>query len=428
MTELYWRVLYDIYHKLDEAIEIKELISLMDSSHQFETIFTHANEAILVVNAAGKIKRINPAFERLFGYKIDEIFDQRIEILIPSRYKEKHEKSVSGYNHNPKPRAMGANLDLFGLKKNGSEFPVEVSLSPSIIDSEDMVVAFIIDITLRKEAETQAKNYQDQLEKEVEDRTLILKEAIANLENTKRKLDVSLRKERELNTMKTKFISTASHEFRTPLATALSSLSLIEKYEDHQFLEKRNKHIQRVKKSIRTLTEILDDLLTANRLEEGKVIVNAHYFDLKDYLNDMISEIRVITKEGQEISLDIEKGQDFKLKQDPKILRHVVLNLLSNAIKFSEGNSTIDVKVKGIENQKVSLSITDHGIGIPEQDLANLFTRFFRAENAGQIQGTGLGLSIVKQYAELLHGTITCHSKEKEGSTFTVTIPKILNH
>jgi PAS domain S-box-containing protein len=398
----------------------------MENSHQFETIFNHANEAILVVDADGKVKRVNPAFERLFGYAVSEIYNQPFDILIPSNCRKSHEQHVKNYHDNPRPRSMGANLDLFATKKDGREFPVEVSLSPCIIDGEDVVVAFIIDITIRKEAEIQARNYQDQLEKEVEDRTLILKEAISNLENTKRKLDVSLQRERELNTMKTKFISTASHEFRTPLATALSSLSLIEKYEDNEHIEKRNKHIHRVKKSIRTLTEILDDLLTANRLEEGKVHVNPHYFDLKDYLKDMISEIRVIAKDGQEIKLHIESNSDLRLKQDPKILRHIVLNLLSNAIKFSDPQKHIEVYVKNKQN-KVDIQITDFGIGIPERDQTNLFTRFFRAENAGQIQGTGLGLAIVKQYAELLQGTVSCLSKENEGSSFTVTIPKVLN-
>ncbi len=397
----------------------------MDSSHQFETIFKHANEAILLVNSEGKVKRVNPSFQRLFGYSSEEIDGQALEILIPGRYRSSHENYVKSYNHNPKPRSMGANLDLFARKKDGSEFPVEVSLSPCTIEGEEMVVAFVIDITIRKEAERQTKNYQEQLEKEVEDRTLILKEAIANLENTRRKLDISLQKERELNIMKTKFISTASHEFRTPLATALSSLSLIEKYEDNQFIDKRKKHIHRVKTSIRTLTEILDDLLTANRLEEGKVLINAHTFDLKDYLNDMISEIRVIAKDGQSILLNIDSEADLMLKQDPKVLRHVVLNLLSNAIKFSATDTSIEVSVQD-KKDKVSISIRDSGIGIPEHDLANLFTRFFRAENAGQIQGTGLGLSIVKQYAELLHGDVTCQSKLKEGSTFTVTLPKKL--
>ncbi len=397
----------------------------MDNTHQFETIFNHANEAILLVSGDGKIKRVNPSFQRLFGYSMNEVYEQRLDLLIPARYRSSHDKYVSGYHENPKPRAMGANLDLFARKKDGSEFPVEVSLSPCVIDNEEVVVAFIIDITIRKEAEKQAKNYQIQLEKEVEDRTLILKEAIANLENTRRKLDVSLQKERELNTMKSKFISTASHEFRTPLATALSSLSLIEKYEDNQFIDKRSKHIQRVKSSIRTLTEILDDLLTANRLEEGKVLVNPHTFDLKDYLNDMISEIRVIAKEGQLINLSVDASSSLKLRQDPKILRHIILNLLSNAIKFSEPEKAIEVKVKDTR-EKVSITVKDRGIGIPERDLGNLFTRFFRAENAGQIQGTGLGLSIVKQYAELLLGDVSCKSKENEGSVFTVTIPKTL--
>ncbi|MGR3812342.1 PAS domain-containing sensor histidine kinase [Jiulongibacter sp. NS-SX5] len=399
----------------------------MPEGHQFETIFEHANEAIVIADGEGKISRMNPAAEILFGYSKFELIGKRIEALIPSRYRKAHTGHVSKYHNEPRPRAMGAGFDLNAVKKDGSEFPVEVSLSPCKLDNQDMVVAFVIDISERKKAEEQTKNYQFQLEREVEDRTLILKEAISNLESTKKKLDQSLTKERELNQLKSRFISTASHEFRTPLATVLSSLSLLEKYSEMNEPQKVKRHIDRIKKSVRNLTEILDDILSVNKIEEGKIIINAHQFDVISYLKDMVAEVRIITKKNQKVNLDTSSFQKLSITQDPKLLRHIVLNLLSNAIKFSDEGKTISLDLTDTQDD-IIIKISDQGIGIPEEDIQNLFTRFFRAENAGQIQGTGLGLSIVKQYAELLGGTVECQSQQNIGTTFIVTLPKIHSH
>ncbi|KPM46952.1 PAS domain-containing sensor histidine kinase [Jiulongibacter sediminis] len=399
----------------------------MPESHQFETIFEYANEAILITDKRGFIRRANPAARTLFGYELHELNGQRIETLVPSRYRKDHSEHVSHYHQHQKPRSMGAGIDLFATRKDGTEFPVEVSLSPCYFEDENMVVAFVIDISERKKNEEQAKNYQLLLEKEVEDRTLILKEAISNLEETKKKLDQSLKKERELNQLKSRFISTASHEFRTPLATVLSSLSLVEKYTSIGKPEKVNRHIDRIKKSVRNLTEILDDLLSVNKIEEGKVILAPHDFELITYLKDMVAEVNIISKKGQSIKLETPDFDKLMIYQDPKLLRHIVLNLLSNAIKFSNEGTQIELKASEEENT-LFIEIQDRGIGIPEENMENLFTRFFRADNAGQIQGTGLGLSIVKQYSELLGGDVTCQSIINQGTKFVVSIPKNLTN
>ncbi|WP_341225925.1 PAS domain-containing sensor histidine kinase [uncultured Arcticibacterium sp.] len=397
----------------------------MNSSHQFDAVFLYANEAIIITNERGEIVRINPATEKLFGYKDAELLSKRIDTLIPERFRHSHEGHVKKYHKKPNPRSMGAGLDLYAQKKNGSEFPVEVSLSPCNIDGRPMVIAFIIDITERKRVEVQAKDYQLKLEKEVEDRTLILQEAIEKLENTKKKLDESLQKERELNQLKSRFISTASHEFRTPLATVLSSLTLVEKYIELEDKPKQEKHLSRIKKSILNLTDILNDILSVNKIDEGKLVTKPCFFNLNKLLEDLVSELNLIAKPGQKILLDVNEPNEIEINQDPKLLTHILSNLLSNAIKFSDMETNIYVLVTA-PSDDISISIKDEGIGIPESDLENLFTRFFRSENAGQIQGTGLGLSIVNQYAELLNGSVECKSKLNEGSEFTLTIPKIL--
>ncbi len=163
----------------------------MEGKEGDEALFMHATEGILVTDSKGLIIKVNPSAKRLFGYDNDSLVGQKIEVLIPRRLTSGHEKHREMYHHNPSARSMGANLDLFGLRKDGSEFPVEISLSPYTFNDEKYVIAFILDITVRKHAEEKLKNYSVELEKQVRSRTLILEEAIQELEKTKKELALS---------------------------------------------------------------------------------------------------------------------------------------------------------------------------------------------------------------------------------------------
>jgi PAS domain S-box-containing protein len=394
-----------------------------DMLNQVEAIFQFATEAILITDNQGKIIRVNPSTEMMFGYTADEFIGQPIEILIPSRLTERHMKHRQNFSECPHARSMGANLDLFAKRKDNSEFPVEVSLSPYSNSQGSFVIAFIIDITIRKKAENQLIAYKAELEKEVEERTMILKEAIQKLEQTKDELDNSLKREREVNSMKSRFISIASHEFRTPLSTVLSSLSLVDKYSTLQDEEKRLKHIGRIKSSVRNLTDILNDFLSLNKLEEGKVMLNIESFNLNDLIENLMQELQGITKTGQKIILSFTKGDSYLVNLDKKLIRNIIINLVSNAIKFSHENTNITISFN-LSKSEVMLSVADQGIGIPETDQKHLFERFFRSSNAGEIQGTGLGLSIVAHYVNLLRGTITFKSKENKGTSFFINLPR----
>lgn len=393
----------------------------MDSKEGLHALFEYATEGILITNSKGEITKINPSAERLFGYDKGELLGKKIEQLVPQKYRGNHSSQRENYNNNPHPRAMGKGMTLFGLRKDGSEFPVEISLSNYTSNDQLFVIAFIIDITIRKQAEEKLKTYSVELEKRVEDRTLMLREAITELEKTKEEINAALEKEKELNDLKSRFVSMASHEFRTPLSTILSSVSLVSKYNTPDTEEKKQKHISRIKSSVSHLTDLLNDFLSIGKLEEGVIAFTPSDFDIEDYSKEVIAEIYPVSKEGQKI-LYTNKGKEKTVYLDPKLYRNILINLLSNAIKFSPENSEICVE-SHVDKNKIELNVTDCGIGISKEDQQHLFERFFRAQNATNIQGTGLGLNIVAKYVELMNGKITFKSELNKGTTFTIKFP-----
>jgi signal transduction histidine kinase len=230
----------------------------------------------------------------------------------------------------------------------------------------------------------------------------------------------ALEKERELNELKTKFVSIASHEFRTPLSAILSSASLINQYNERDEKDKVDKHVQRIKSSVNHLTSILNDFLSLGKLEEGVIDINKEPLILKDFIDTIHEEMSPLLKQGQRLEVEFESGTE--IYSDTRILRNILFNLISNASKYSPEHKTILLKFE-TRNGKFIISVQDEGIGIPEQDQKHLFDRFFRASNSGNVQGTGLGLNIVKRYADLLGGTIAFRSNSEAGSIFTVTVP-----
>ncbi len=394
---------------------------------RFETIFNHVNEGILIANSNGEIVVVNPKLETLFGYEGKELQGKKVEELIPNRFHERHVGHREKYTKAPVKRSMGKNLTLFASRKDGSEFPVEISLSYYNATDGVYVIAFIIDITERFEQQEKIKKINleltqlnETLERKVHERTLVLKEALNSLEQSRNELSQALDKEKELNEMKSRFISMASHEFRTPLSSILSSVSLIGKYEKEEDQEKREKHVNRIKKAVHNLTEILNDFLSIGKLEEGLVRANFSEHNVCESLNDIISEMQAITRTGQEIHYTHTGNCTFNL--DPQMFRNVMINLTANAIKFSPEESVITV-LTSIDEKGLNISVSDQGIGISEEDQKHLFERFFRGKNVTNIEGTGLGLNIVTKYLELMEGTIDCKSELDKGTTFSIFIP-----
>lgn len=406
---------------------------MLDQAHM-TSLFENATEGIILTNGAGEIIMVNPAIERMFGYTRNELKGQPIEILIPDKYKPHHHQLRDGFYHKPSNRVMGQGRDLNGRKKDGTDMPVEVSLSHYRRDDELFVIAFLVDITQRKEIELSMLKQKAELEKitdkirqlnadlevKVEERTLILKEALQKLEESQQELSEALDKERQLNEIKSRFVSMASHEFRTPLTTVLSSASLLSKYTTAADQEKREKHIQRIKNSVNNLNDILEDFLSLGKLNEGRVDKKVEKLNLKEILSDTLEEMKAMLKKGQHFELDCDGNCDALT--DKKLFRNILINLVSNAIKFSDEGKTIIITGKA-EGDKATVSVADQGIGISKEDQEHLFSSFFRAANATNIQGTGLGLHIVKRYVDLLEGEVILQSELNKGTTVTFTIP-----
>lgn len=391
---------------------------------RFEALFNSASMGIIVVNGKGDIVMSNHFANKLFGYPDDEIISEKLEKLIPQRYHHAHVKHREGYVEKPQARTMGMGMTLSALRKDGSEFPVEISLGHFETAESKYVIAFISDITKRQESEAEIKKLNTSLEEKVIIRTEELQKTLIELQASKDSLTKSLEKEKEVNDLKSRFVSMASHEFRTPLSTILSSISLLAKYETTEDQPKRDKHIDRIKSSVKTLTDILNEFLSLGKIEEGKVEVNFESFNLVAFIQSVINEMNVLLKKDQELVLD---NKDVSLcNSDASLLKHVLINLVSNAIKFSPEATTIRIETS-IQDGFVQIKVIDRGIGIPEKDQVHLFERFFRATNVTNIQGTGLGLHIVGRYIDLLKGKITYQSELETGSTFCIELPNNLN-
>ena len=408
----------------------------MNVIKQFEALFNHATIGIVVTDASGVIINFNKKAEDDFGYAKEEVVGKPVEILLPQSIKTKHEHYREGFYQHPSPRAMGAGRDLFARKRDGSVFPVEVSLSNYTVDNSIFVIAFIIDITIRKNSEAvqleqknelervskEVKQLNANLEKKIEDRTKMLRETLSALEQSKEELSEALKAEKELGELKSRFVTMASHEFKTPLSTILSSTFLLEKYNNIDAADKRIKHIERIKNAVGDLKNILDDFLSLEKLDEGLIranIITMSSGECVKEIESVINELQVNLKHGQKINFTSEGTNSVNL--DKHLLKNICINLLSNAIKFSNENGVIEIKTY-FNADNFILSVQDSGIGISEEDKQYLFQRFFRAKNAINIQGTGLGLHIVSKYLELMNGSIEIESALDKGSSFTIHI------
>ncbi len=394
----------------------------------FDLMFDAVSEGIIVIDPQQRIVKSNQAASNMFGYRSEELLGQPLDILIPKNYRSSHSKNVEKFVHEKKARKMGQGRDLYGARKDGTEFPVEAGLNPFVLEDRQYVMAVLIDITVRKEQQQQIIDLNEQLEYKIEERTRELHETVEELKaevikrvEIENQIKESLQKERELNELKTKFLSLVSHEFKTPLSGILTSATLAGKYTKTEQQDKRDKHLKIIRAKVKYLTNILNDFLSIERLETGKVSYNYSEFPLSKVINEVTYDANMLLKDGQHIQYP--EGIDhIMLNFDEKILELTLSNLLNNAIKYSGENTDITIDVTPVED-RLKISVTDQGMGIPLSEQKHIFNRYFRAENALLTQGTGIGLNIVKNHLENLGGTITFMSQEGVGTTFAINIP-----
>lgn len=408
---------FEIINRVKKIHQINEELKQMgfETARQLEIVkkdisdYQHALEVsciVSVIDTNGIIQYVNDNFCKVSKYEKEELLGKDIRILDSGFHTKAY---ISELWKAIKSKNIWKG-ELKNMTKEGTYYWVYTSIVP-FLDMKGKpfkYLAISTDITERKLSEETIFKLNKELEKKVEERTKELNHLLEN--------------ERGLNDMKSRFVTLASHEFRTPLSAILSSISLVESYNTQENEEKRNKHIARIKSSVRNLTEILDDFLSLEKLEHGKVENTVSSFDLKKYLEDIVEEMEGLLKKKNQ-TIHYSHTGNTNVIQDKKIIRNVVLNLLSNAIKYSPDEMEIKL-VSTIDNGFASIEVKDKGIGIPKEDQKHLFNRFFRAHNAGEIQGTGLGLNIVKKYVELLNGSINFVSHENKGTTFTLNFPK----
>jgi PAS domain S-box-containing protein len=401
---------------------------LAQSERRFEAVVANATIGIIVCNRGGSIVSANDLAHQQFGYAAGELRGLAIEALVPQAAGRRHAQLRESFNAQPQVRAMSAHRgDLEAQRRDGSVFPVKVSLSYFYLDQELYAVSYVLDITAQKTADQallaerqRVERLNAELEQKVADRTHALLTTLEQLEQRQAELAQALAAEQELGELKSRFVSMASHEFRTPLTTVLTSASLIAQYPAAEQQDKRLRHLDRIHQSVNHLNDILEEFLSVGRIEEGNVVPRPAQLDLPTLLRETVADVQGLRQTGQTIEQEVSCPRPVWL--DPSLLRKILVNLLSNALKYSGEHALVALRAT-CHDSRLTLVVQDQGVGISAEDQTHLFERFFRARNVSNVPGTGLGLYITARYVALLGGTITLVSALGQGTTVTVTIP-----
>lgn len=417
-----------------------------DAVIRLQAIFDDAVDGIIIIDSRGIIEEVNKSACVLFGYNENELVTKSINMLMPHKEAVRHDGYIQNYQQSRIPKIIGIGREVTGKRKSGEEFPFWLAVNEVRLNDRTIYTGFIHDLSEIKNAEKRLQMLYEELEKKVIARTYELENVVnqllalnkqleeeinikikiqQQLKDREAELEKSLLLERELGEFKSRFVSMASHEFRTPLSTVLSSVSLIGRYTESDQQANREKHINRVKSTVAHLTAILNDFLSMNKLEEGRIQTFFEDFDPIELFQEVVEEMKTILKPNQQLIYK-QNTNGILVKSDRKILKNTLINLISNAIKYSKDDGTIDCTMT-VDESIIVFTVTDEGIGIPDEDQKHLFDRFFRASNVTNIEGTGLGLNIVKKYLEMLDGEISFISKLYIGTTFNIKIPNKIN-
>lgn len=385
-----------------------------DSKIRLKALFEMATDGIITMNKGGVIENVNRAACELFGYTVGEMEGQKVNMLMANHDRTHHDQYLERYQRTRVPHIIGTGREVTGRCKDGREFPLRIAVSEAILGEDTIYTGMLHDLSEFHLARKRIEDLNHDLERKVIDRTAALHEREAELRR-------ALGKERKLSELKSRFMSIASHEFKTPLSTVLSSTELVEMYTASAQQPMRQKHLDRIKVAVGQLTEILNDFLSLNQLEQGVIQCVMQSVNLKCLLSKSIDNTAALLRPGQVVELRTDHLPQ-RIFSDPKLLGHVLDNLLSNAAKYSPADSPV-ILGGSIIGDRLVLSVRDFGIGIPDEDQTYLFDSFYRAHNVENIKGSGLGLNIVAHYVDLLKGKVTFTSKENVGTTFTLELP-----
>lgn len=408
---------------------------------RFKAVMEVALDGIITIDERGNIESINQSACRLFEYQESEIIGCNISKLMPTPYSAEHDAYIEKYRQTGERKIIGIGREVKGLKKSGAIFPIFLNVNEINVGGRKIFTGIIHDISVLKKAESDIVEMNMLLEEKIEERTEQLAETVNQMLQTnyelkkqiiereaaeealhlkETELEAALVREKELSELKSRFITMASHEFRTPLSTILSSVSLIERYTTTEQQAQREKHILKVKNAVDNLSGMLSDILSLSRLEEGRFQIKPVPFEMQKFCHEVIEEMQALIKSNQHITCKMPE-HPVEVFTDSKILKNILYNLLSNAIKYSDQDINCTLTE---DDSYFTIVVQDRGIGISEEDQKQLFGRFFRASNALNIQGTGLGLNIVKKYVDVLNGEMSFESELGRGSTFRIKLPK----
>jgi PAS domain S-box-containing protein len=376
---------------------------------RFRRLLEAAPDAILEVDRQGHIRLVNRVTEKLFGYEREELLGQPVELLIPEEVRARHVHHRDGYWKHPQTRPMGSGLALEGRRKDGSRFPVEISLSPVESDDTFYVTAAIRDITERKRVEEQLRSVQEHYTLEL---------TAANEELGLRNQEIE-----RANRLKSEFLASMSHELRTPLHTIIGFSELLGEELKGPLNDDQKRFINHIHRDSMHLLELINEILDLSKIEAGRLELKREVFDARAAIEDAVATIRP-RSDAKSIVLETYLNVTVAIEADPVRFKQILLNLLSNAVKFTPEGKHILVKASR-RGDFLHVSVIDTGIGIAKEDHRSVFDKFRQVGQTtkGVREGTGLGLAITKELVEQHGGDITLESEPGKGSRFNFTIP-----
>ncbi|WP_304343992.1 PAS domain-containing sensor histidine kinase [Chryseobacterium koreense] len=391
----------------------------MENAKLLHSIITAAPDGIIITDSEGTIERVNPAVLKLFGYEEAELIGKNITLLVPKGFITFRENYAPKDDHTQNSVVKSNILELTGLRKNRTTFPIRLVINQIEYQNRFICTGFIHDLTGEKKAESILKKYTGELEVLVQERTKTLEQTVIALQKTKENLKLSLEKEQEANRLKSRFVSIASHEFRTPLSSMQLSVVLIEKYLEEPDRPQILKHLFQLKNALGNLNHILNDFLSLEKLEVADISPVTESFDVMEFAEELTAEMQLITKTNQIITYR-HKGSAAEIQLDRYLIRHCLVNLITNSVKYSGENTLIEFSTE-ITDHHYLFTVKDNGMGIPAPDQPFIFQPFFRAHNTGKIPGTGLGLNIVERYVKLMNGEVQFSSSPGQGTEFILS-------